>query len=189
MTSILMPIFNGGDFFLESFTSVFKQGYKNWDIFIGVSGEDKQPFYQSIEKYSSNRVHIYYLPGSDTKGEMLNYLAKKSRYDFVTVLEAGDLWHDNKLEVQIPFKLKYDVVGTSAEFFGVKDGLVGVPTGELARSQVDLSDPFARSSVIINRKDAVWSVDKNDSWDVYKRLADERKTFFTLTQVMTFNRV
>lgn len=189
MISVLMPIFNGGNFFLESFTSVFKQGYKNWDIFIGISGDDKQTFYQSIEKYSSSRVHIFYLPGLDTKGEVLNYLAKKSRYDFVTVLEVGDLWHDSKLETQLPSKLKYDVVGTNAEFFGVKDGLVGVPTGELARGQVDASDPFARSSVIINRKDAQWPADKNDSWDVYKRLADERKTFLTLTQVMTFNRV
>lgn len=189
MISVLMPVFNGGDSFLDSFTSIYKQSYKNWDVFIGISGEDKQTFYQSIEKYSSNRVHIFYLPGLDTRSGVLNYLAKKSRQDFIAILEAGDLWHDNKLETQLSSKLKYDVVGTNAEYYGTRDGLVEMPTGDISRDLVSTSNPFVSSSVIINRKDAQWPEQDSEDWGLFKRLADERKTFFNLSQVMTFIRV
>jgi teichuronic acid biosynthesis glycosyltransferase TuaG len=112
--AILMPIYNGSEFFEESFSSIILQSYKNWQLWIGINGHSIDGVVynkiKNIIKPFANERDImlldFGLPGN--KSATLNALVKllPVTIRYVALLDVDDIWYPNKLEMQIPLLQK-----------------------------------------------------------------------------------
>ena len=56
MISILIPIYNGIEFFEDSLLSVINQTYKKWELIIGINGH---PNNSEVQKKALNIINNY----------------------------------------------------------------------------------------------------------------------------------
>ena len=45
-------------------------------------------------------------------------MLKYSNFKWISLLDVDDIWLPNKLESQIPYMSRYDIIGTQCEYFG-----------------------------------------------------------------------
>jgi len=173
--AILMPIYNGVEYFEESFTSVLLQTRKDWQLWIGINGHPKgSPTYEKIFNivkpfgFAQNIILLDFgLPGN--KAATLNRMVKMlpNNVEYVALLDVDDIWYPNKLEKQmaileIPFAPPH-VIGTKCKYFGEgcgdrNDMIPYVPTGDFTTTyNFKSSNPIINSSVIIHTPLAFWN--------------------------------
>ena len=130
--SIIIPLYNGIEYFEESVNSILSQTYKNWELLIGINGkfndekfknEVKNKIDDLIKKYPDNNFELNII-NFNFKGKSitLNNLVNHAKYDYIALLDIDDKWVNNKLELQIKYLKDYDVIGTSCGYFGDKIG-------------------------------------------------------------------
>jgi len=195
--SVLMPLYNGIEFLEESLHSVILQTHKKWEVIIGINGHKEgsdieQKAKQIVNMYNMDNEHdirvIYY----ETKGKpfTLNKMIDDIKYDYVALLDVDDAWYPLKLEKQIPFLSRYDVVGTQCQYFGNMIGCPSIPFGDITEFDFFTLNPVVNSSVIIHKENAYWNdVFAVDDYDMWFRLKHEGKTFYNISDVLCKHRV
>lgn len=193
MISILMPFYNGREFLIESISSIVNQSYKDWELIIGINGIVK-PHHDSIINIinSFNDKRIKFIV-SDKRGKIktLNKLIYFTKYSKIAFIDVDDLWMPTKLEDQLPFINKYDVVGSDAEYFGEKDGYPGLFLGELSPDMFSWHNPIINSSVIMNKSDIYWNEkwEGLDDYNLWVHLLKKNKTFYNVPKVLIKHRI
>lgn len=108
LISVIMPNYNGGCHIESSILSVFKQTFSNWElIFVDDCSTDNST--SIIEKYSRNddRIKCEKLnSNSGTPGVPRNIGLNQSKGDYIAFLDSDDIWHPQKLEIQLNYMLK-----------------------------------------------------------------------------------
>lgn len=198
MISILIPIFNGIEYIDDSVTSILNQTYTEWELIIGINGHSKNSeVYQTalkyVEKAPLNKIMVKDLFTIRGKAEALNEMVKYCKYDYIAILDVDDIWHPKKLEIQIPFCLKYDVIGTKCIYFG--DNLVGIipeiPDGDFTNFDFLQFNPIINSSVILRKIYAYW----NPKWfgiedyDLWLSLRVRKCSFYNCSEVAVKHRI
>tara|TARA_R110002051_G_scaffold230621_1_gene292613 strand:+ start:58 stop:693 length:636 start_codon:yes stop_codon:yes gene_type:complete len=188
-----MPVYNGVEFFEDSYNSILKQTFKNWELLIGINGhEKKSDIYKFIKAKTSveDRVRIYDLAFKG-KSKTLNFLTKKTIHDYIAILDVDDLWESQKLEKQIPHLAKYDIVGTNCQYIGDMDTNPHLILGEINNSDFLQFNTMINSSAIIKKELCYWmeSLPGLEDYELWLRLAKHNKKFFNLSDVLTFHRI
>lgn len=190
--SILLPIFNGYEFFNECFDSIINQTYPCWDLLIGINGHDENSdIYQQIKKKKiENKIivfDLYYLKG---KVETLHFLVEKSDSRFIALIDVDDIWEHNKLEVQVPFMMHYDVVGTRCVYFQDSRVVPKIPAGDLSSFDFKLFNPMINSSVIIRKELCLWEEYFGvEDYELWLRLRLQKKKFFNCEEILVHHRI
>jgi glycosyltransferase involved in cell wall biosynthesis len=201
MISILMPIFNGIEFIEESVTSVLNQTYKEWELIIGINGHTKNSeVYKTALKYvEKNKLQEKKIIVKDLftirgKAEALNEMVKYCKYDYIAILDVDDIWHPKKLEIQIPFCISYDVIGTKCVYIG-DNNLVGIipdiPEGDFTDFDFTKFNPIINSSAIVRKIYAYW----NPKWfgiedyDLWLSLRVRKCQFYNCSKVAVKHRI
>ena len=198
MITILMPIYNGIEFIDDSVSSIINQTYTEWELIIGVNGHPKD---SEIYKNSLNYVHkapykifvidLYTIKG---KAEALNEMVKKSKYEYVALLDVDDVWYSNKLEIQIPYLEKYDVIGTKCIYFGDAKltGIVpNIPEYDFSNFDFFKFNPIINSSSIIRKEYCHW----NPKWfgiedyDLWLSLRIRNCKFYNCPNIVVKHRI
>lgn len=107
--SIIMPTFNSMKHIVESIESVRMQSYKNWELII-VDDASNDGTVELVRKFVSidNRINLIQMPrNTGGPASPRNLGVEKARGDYVAFLDSDDLWHLNKLEVQLCEMLKH----------------------------------------------------------------------------------
>lgn len=106
LISILMPVYNAGDFLVEAIESIKKQTYKNWEL-IAVDDGSIDSSFSILKKFAKNdsRIKIYKM---EHKGlsYALNFALTKIKGQFIARMDADDISHPQRLEKQLDFLLK-----------------------------------------------------------------------------------
>lgn len=101
LVSVIMNCYNGKKYLNEALTSVINQTYQNWELIFwdnqSVDGSDK-----IFKNYKDIRLKYFYAPTHTTLYQARNLAMEKAIGDFITFIDADDLWKANKLELQIP---------------------------------------------------------------------------------------
>lgn len=191
MISILMALRNGVEFLPEAVASVKAQTYHDWNLWIGVNG---LPWGSGIaliaRNYQSPRISVIELPNCTNKPQTLNALAAYVR-PFIAILDVDDLWEPEKLEKQLAtIEQGYDVVGTAAHYFGLRNHPVEVNVGDITFDMLMERNHIINSSILMRRECAVWE-DTNglDDYPLWLKLAHEGKKLYNLPDVLTKIRV
>ena len=102
LVSVIMNCYNGEKFLDESIQSVISQTYDNWElIFWDNRSEDRSS--EIFKKYQDKRFKYFYADKHTSLYEARNLAIQKSTGEFISFLDADDLWHKQKLEKQMDY--------------------------------------------------------------------------------------
>jgi hypothetical protein len=189
--SILIPINSNIEYLEESLNSIINQTYKKWEIIIGSYELSNDSLITDIiSKINIDNTYDIRYVYTDTikKGGALNNMKTFIKYEHIAILENGDKWENNKIELQIPFIGLYDVIGTNYEYFGENIRLPLkplFPINNLAEYNFFIANPIINSSVILKASDAIW--DENEQFEDYNlwfKLNFSKKSFYNVNEIL-----
>lgn len=108
MVSVITPAFNAGHFIEETIQSVLKQSYSNWEMIV-VDDCSNDNTVDIVERYvlsSNGKVRLIKLNENKGCAHARNYAIKNANGEYIAFLDSDDLWHNDKLSIQIDFMLK-----------------------------------------------------------------------------------
>lgn len=216
--TVLIPLYNKNNdirYLKECLESVYAQTYPMYNIVIGVNGEDKPiaqhtlymsictSITESVMKRESFKVIVkwYTTKGKpDTMNAMVQDAVIPESLDYdhrIAILDVDDLWLPEKLALQVHvihlFQDKYDVIGTSCNFFGknVKTTTPNLPYTDVTNYDFFLNNPIINSSALIRKADAVWQDRFNlDDYFMWMQLKHEKKRqFYNIEHVLVMHRI
>ena len=194
--SILMPIYNGIEYFDDSLSSIINQTYKNYELIIGVNGNNKNSdvYLEVLDKVNKHKytdnISIHDLYEIKGKSNALNEMVNMCKYEWVSLLDVDDIWHKDKLINQKEYIGKYDVIGTNCKYFGDSDIIPELPMGDVSDFNFFKYNPIVNSSCIIRKSLAKW--DGNDGvedYELWLQLIIKNKKFFNVNKILTFHRI
>lgn len=194
--SILIPLYNGSEFLSDCLSSVINQTFHHWEVIIGINGHSSNSEFFSlvnnlIKSFNDNRIKIIHYSDTPNKPKTLNLMINDCSSNLIAILDADDLWHPQKLELQLPLLDNYDVVGTSCKYFGNASHSPTLPFGNLNDFDFLNYNPIINSSVILKKSDAVWN--ENTILEDYELWLNlfylQKKSFFNIDKILCFHRI
>ena len=123
LISIIIPYFKKKDFFEKTIHSVLNQTYSNFEIFIVYDDESKDDlnFIKKISELDS-RINLIINNQNLGAGQSRNKGIKHSNGEYIAFIDADDLWHQDKLLLQIKFMQSnnLDITHTSYDILNKK---------------------------------------------------------------------
>lgn len=191
--SILMPIYNGIEFLIDSVPSVVNQSNTNWELIIGINGhKPNSVVYKYAKEYckQNEQIFVYDIPETKSKSQALNYMVEHHvKGTHVAILDVDDIWLPTKLEKQIPYLAEYDVVGTKCKYFGSMDNEVMIHVGDLETCNFTCVNPIINSSVIIKKELAWWNDIIIEDYDLFLRLWILGTKMYNVNDVLINHRI
>lgn len=141
LVSILINCYNGEKYLSEAVESVLAQTYKNWEIIFW----DNQSTDSSAEKFQEyakkdDRLRYFYAGKHTLLYGARNLAIKKTRGEFIAILDVDDWWHQRKLEMQVPLFSDVEIGMVYGNYWLVKEGKKelqykkDLPSGEILRN-------------------------------------------------------
>jgi len=110
LVSIVTPIFNSEKVIGETIQSVLNQSYTNWELLlVNDASIDKSGIVANEFLAQDTRIKLFEFSENKGAAEARNYGSKMANGDYITFLDADDLWHKTKLEVQIKMLIDKDI--------------------------------------------------------------------------------
>ena len=104
LVSIITPSFNSEKFIKETIQSVQNQTYQNWEMIImDDASTDKTVAIAKQFADKDQRIKIYKLEKNSGTGIARNTALEKTSGQYISFLDADDLWKPEKLNKQINF--------------------------------------------------------------------------------------
>jgi glycosyltransferase involved in cell wall biosynthesis len=112
--TVIITSYNSQKYLKDSILSVLNQTYKNFELIIVDDGStDNSKKIINFFKSRDKRIKIFFFKKNiGSEAFTRNYAIKKSQGEYVSFLDADDIWLNTKLEVQIS-KLKKDTILSS----------------------------------------------------------------------------
>jgi glycosyltransferase involved in cell wall biosynthesis len=192
MFSILLPIYNGIEFIEESVNSVLNQTYDNWELLILINGHPKDSeIYKKACSFLDKRINVYDFYDLKGKSITLNKGLIYCNYNNICILDVDDYWYETKLEEQLKYIDKYDIVGTMCQYFGDSDVIPYIPTGEIKSEFFKIENPIINSSSCFKKNDAQWKseYDSVEDYEMWLRLNKIGNTFYNIPQILVKHRI
>jgi teichuronic acid biosynthesis glycosyltransferase TuaG len=121
LVSIITPSFNSEKFIADTIQSVQNQTYQNWEMII-VDDCSTDNTTSIIEQFviNDNRIHFLQLEKNSGAGIAREMALSKASGDYISFLDADDLWKPLKLEKQLQF-LKDNKIHFTFSFYDCID--------------------------------------------------------------------
>jgi teichuronic acid biosynthesis glycosyltransferase TuaG len=188
-----MPIYNGIEFIEESVSSIIKQTYTDWELIIGINGHPSDSeIYKKAKEYSSDKIKVYDLIDIQGKSNSLNEMLKYSNFNWVSLLDVDDIWLPNKLESQIPYMGRYDIIGTQCEYFGDIIGSPNIPLRDITLFDFYKTNPVINSSCLVKKELCYWNDDYKlglNDYDMWLRLWKQNYKFYNVETIQVLHRI
>jgi teichuronic acid biosynthesis glycosyltransferase TuaG len=111
LVSIITPSYNSSKFINDCVNSVFSQTYKNWEmIIVDDCSEDNSKEIISELSTKDKRINPIFLEKNVGAAEARNTAIRQSKGKYVAFLDSDDLWNPKKLEKQLYFMNKNEIV-------------------------------------------------------------------------------
>jgi len=102
LVSIITPTFNSANFIAETIQSVQKQTYQNWEMILvdDCSSDETEDILKAII-LKDTRIQFYKLNQNSGPAVARNIGIEKAKGDYLTFLDADDIWFPNFIEKSI----------------------------------------------------------------------------------------
>ena len=105
LVSIIMNCHNGEKYLKESLKSLFNQSYKNWElVFFDNNSNDNSG--KILKSFKDKRIRFFSSKKKLNLYHARNLAIKKTKGHYVCFLDIDDLYHKDKLKLQINFLKK-----------------------------------------------------------------------------------
>lgn len=111
LVSVITPLYNCEKYIEETILSVINQTYENWEMII-IDDCSKDGGIKIVEKYQKldNRIKLYKNEENQGVSYTRNRAIDLSEGKYIAFLDSDDLWKKEKLEKQISFMEKNNIV-------------------------------------------------------------------------------
>lgn len=150
MISIIIPIFNGDKFLEKTINSALNQDYPDIEILLINDGSsDKSQ--EIINKYVSrfpNRIRSFYQKNSGVCAARNNGI-KEAKGSYIAFLDQDDIWHSQKLSMQIKILEHNAKIGlVICNFYIINEDDVRV--GDARQASIKINDENVRELLFVN---------------------------------------
>jgi glycosyltransferase involved in cell wall biosynthesis len=183
LISVIIPVYNGEKTIQATIESVLNQTIANFELLIINDGSQDKTL-EVVERIQDSRIKIFSYPNAG-QSTSRNRGIKLAACEYVSFIDADDLWTPNKLESQLKAlkenpqaAVAYswtDWIDESGKLLG--KGSYNTEQGEVF-AQLLLNDFVANGSNVLIRRDALNEVGNFDptvtpaeDWDLWLRLA------------------
>lgn len=157
--SIGIPIYNAEKYLDLAINSVIMQTHKYWELILVDDGSTDKSL-EIANKYAKMDKRIRVLSDGENKklSFRLNQIIDESRYDFIARMDADDIIHPKRLEVQLNHLIsnpEVDLVSTGLVSINNKNNVYGYRNKEyqtINYENVQLSYPIAHATVLARKK-------------------------------------
>lgn len=151
LVSVIIPTYNSAKYISEAILSILEQTYENLEVIVVDDGSTDNTKEQ-LQQYF-NKISYYYQPNMGISSA-LNNAIKMARGDYLSFLDADDLWAPDKISIQM------NVIKNNSElklvFCQMQQFISPELPDEIQRKMVCPKDPmsgYSRSAMLITRKD------------------------------------
>lgn len=109
LVSIIMPSWNTGRFIAESIESVINQTYANWELLI-VDDCSTDNTNEVVRKFNDDRIKFFKNEKNSGAAITRNRALREANGEWIAFLDSDDLWLPKKLEHQILFMKKHNLI-------------------------------------------------------------------------------
>lgn len=198
MISILLPTYNGEKYLSESINSILSQSFKNFELLIGINGSTDSSK-EIINSYKDNRIRVFDYVDKG-KSKTLNKLLKESKYDLIALQDDDDVWISDKLESQLNYIDKYDVIGTFISYIDEFGNMKGFPNlhinhEDIIKLSLSGNNQIANTSAIFKKSDAEsiggWreGIEGIEDFDFWLKLIRKGKKFINIPEKLVLHRI
>jgi glycosyltransferase involved in cell wall biosynthesis len=204
--TVLIPLYNGIEFLKHTLESVIKQTYKSWTLIIGVNGHGPEggdcmkTVNQILQQLGDSRIRAINLPNAKTISDADNALLDLATTEWVAHTDADDLWHPQKLELQIQTLqqlqlrgISVDLLGTATKYFGEMNHQVPIPSGLLSETNFIKHNPIIHSSILVKRDKIRYPPFEESGavqdYAVYLEMIGRGSWLYNIEHILTYHRV
>lgn len=114
MVSVIIVVFNAEKYLKYAIDSVFRQTYKDYEV-IAVNDGSTDKTLEILKEYLRYpNFRIIDKQHNKNLGGNRNEAIKSAKGTFITFIDGDDIWEDDKLEMQLKYVSKYDLICTNA---------------------------------------------------------------------------
>jgi teichuronic acid biosynthesis glycosyltransferase TuaG len=206
--SVIMPAYNAGTTIAESIQSVLNQTFRNWELIIVDDGSTDNTG-GIVNNFINADTRLVLLSLGKNRGlaNARNEGCKMARGDYIAFLDSDDLWHSEKLRLQLDFHLSnrgIEISHTDFHFFDVH-GILKRPLKYLVNQdrhkvgklypRICYNNPVGILTVMATKTllqeagffdTALWTMEDQDLW---VRIAKMGKAFGYIPRVLAYYRL
>jgi teichuronic acid biosynthesis glycosyltransferase TuaG len=160
--SVIIPCFNAARFIAETIDSVMAQTYSSFELMV-VDDKSTDGSAELVESYTRTdpRVRLIRMPkNAGAPAAPRNFGVIAARGEWVAFLDADDLWHPRKLELQMQALNAHSALMCSTQMKDFRDGErivfepspVPLPIGRVTMLQQLLKYRTPTSSIVASRE-------------------------------------
>jgi len=129
LVSIIMPLYNCEKFIAEAIESVLSQTYHHWELIV-VDDRSTDSSRSIVESYvyKDSRIKLINLDLNTGPTKARNRAIKEAKGRYIAFLDSDDIWLSAKLEEQISFLNKHDLVLTYSAYETMDENSVYINT-------------------------------------------------------------
>lgn len=148
LVSIITPTFNSANFIAETIASVQKQTYSNWEMIIvddGSSDETESIVASIIE--NDKRIQFYKLDKNSGPAVARNTAIKKAIGDYITFIDADDIWFPTFIENSIKTIKEQNVSFVFSSYKRTNEALEFIYSDFIVPEKVTYTDILKSNSI------------------------------------------
>lgn len=188
--SIIMAVYNGGEFLSDSILSILNQTYKDFEFIIINDGSTDNSL-KIVEDLQKNDGRIKIINNAQNLGltKSLNVGFFASKGEYIARLDAGDISLPERIEKQVEFldeNKNIGLVGAWMYIINTKGEVlreIKYPTGDKKLKKALINyNPFVHSSIMIRRE----ILPKMNIYDEDYKYTQDYKLYFDLYPYIEF---
>jgi len=109
--SIIITTYNAEKFILSTLNSILAQTYNLYEVIIiddGSTDKTVDVINQFISNHHAEEFKLFLMQRSG-RANALQFGISKAKHDWIAILDADDLWHERKLEIQVKYLKHYKI--------------------------------------------------------------------------------
>lgn len=117
LVSIITPSYNSSAYITETIQSVLRQTFHNWEMLI-VDDCSSDNSYSIVKEFAEQdeRIKVFKMEkNSGCPAVPRNYALLQGKGKYIAFLDSDDIWHNEKLELQINAMLQKNLLFTATE--------------------------------------------------------------------------
>lgn len=192
MVSVIIPTYNRAGYLKEALISILNQTYNNLEIIV-IDDDSNDNTSEIVLKLNSEKIFYFKQNKIGIIGKLRNIGIQKSKYDIIAFCDDDDIWEPEKLEKQMKYIDKYDlicsnakVINSNGEQIENKKLILNEKSKELDLYSLLLGNIVITSTVILKKdklyKTGLFDEDEkyycSEDYDLWLRYAASNKVFY-----------
>ena len=139
MVTVIIVVYNASRYLRYSIDSVFNQSYKDFEV-IAIDDGSSDPTLKILNEYTSHS-NFTLLKHEHTQnlGGNRNIAVNLAKGEYISFIDGDDIWEKDKLQVQLKYIDKYDMICTNAYVINENNEIT-------AKSNINDFDNLSKSS-------------------------------------------